>query len=402
MSALSSTASFADTLLAPGKLKRRAAIVMASYFPDVFGGAERQASILAAALGELGVEVEVIAPVHSRRGWLEETAFGRVAHIYTRAQPAKGGRNLASTVSWVLQARSYAQSRPRFDWVYVFHGRLHALAGLEIARLHQAPLFVKLGGQGEGSDFAALRAKRLGYGRWTLRRLLDRASGFVANSPEIEQDLRDEGIEPDRIIALPNGVVLPPLEALARRERREGQARIVYCGRFFPDKRIDVLVEATALARAQGADVRLTLVGAGPQEPALRELANTLGVEAQVSFAGVVADPLPALLDNEFFASASLREGQSNALIEALASGAVPIAAPASGVRQLLAASGAGVVCEHGTAEEFAAAFTWAAHSTLAERTLWSQAVRRFADANLGIAGVARRTVAAFEARTGR
>jgi glycosyltransferase involved in cell wall biosynthesis len=96
--------------------------------------------------------------------------------------------------------------------------------------------------------------------------------------------------------------------------------------RFDPVKALDVLLRGFAVLAAIQPTARLVLIGDGPEARRLRALAGSLGIDAQVRFAGVVADAsrlLPAL---DLYASASRREGLPLALLEAMACG-LPVAA---------------------------------------------------------------------------
>jgi glycosyltransferase involved in cell wall biosynthesis len=96
--------------------------------------------------------------------------------------------------------------------------------------------------------------------------------------------------------------------------------------RFDPVKALDVLLRGFAALAAIQPTARLVLIGDGPEARRLRALAGSLGIDAQVRFAGVAADAsrlLPAL---DLYASASRREGLPLALLEAMACG-LPVAA---------------------------------------------------------------------------
>lgn len=64
--------------------------------------------------------------------------------------------------------------------------------------------------------------------------------------------------------------------------------RLVAIGRFVEKKGFGHLVEALALLRSQGIDVRLTLAGDGPQRTQLEAAARRLGVQDAVEFPGFV------------------------------------------------------------------------------------------------------------------
>ena len=62
----------------------------------------------------------------------------------------------------------------------------------------------------------------------------------------------------------------------------------------------------------------LALLGAGPDEPALRALAASLDIEERVHFAGFTEDPGPWYEHADIFVLSSRCEGFGNVLVEAL------------------------------------------------------------------------------------
>jgi glycosyltransferase involved in cell wall biosynthesis len=63
-------------------------------------------------------------------------------------------------------------------------------------------------------------------------------------------------------------------------------ADLIFLGRLVSDKGVDVLLDALGLLAARGIRPRLTVVGDGPERPALEGQAHGLGVEEQVRFLG--------------------------------------------------------------------------------------------------------------------
>lgn len=114
---------------------------------------------------------------------------------------------------------------------------------------------------------------------------------------------------------------LPPaieghLAKLARgRIGRVPGRNLIAVGRLAPEKNCGVLLRA--LARVP--DATLTLVGAGPEEAGLRDLADELGIADRVRFPGLMprTEALSLLADSDIFLQPSLFEGHSLALIEA-------------------------------------------------------------------------------------
>jgi glycosyltransferase involved in cell wall biosynthesis len=98
---------------------------------------------------------------------------------------------------------------------------------------------------------------------------------------------------------------------------------LVAVGRLAPQKGFDILIEA--LARLPE-DVRLVILGEGPQRAALQQQASRLGVAERLDLPGYCADPQAEIAAADCFVLASRFEGSPNALVEALATG-VPVVA---------------------------------------------------------------------------
>jgi glycosyltransferase involved in cell wall biosynthesis len=77
-------------------------------------------------------------------------------------------------------------------------------------------------------------------------------------------------------------------------------ARILHVGRLVKWKRIDLLIEAVAILAGRHEGVELCIIGSGPEEPYLKELAQKKTAGA-VKFLGGIYDP--EQLAGEFMAS---------------------------------------------------------------------------------------------------
>lgn len=115
--------------------------------------------------------------------------------------------------------------------------------------------------------------------------------------------------------SLPPALELRLAELAARRGMRSPGRKLMAIGRLAPQKNYPVLLRA--MTRVE--DAQLTIVGAGPDEQALKGLAQDLRVTDRVRFAGQKSrlDALEMLADCDVFLQPSLFEGHSLALIEA-------------------------------------------------------------------------------------
>jgi glycosyltransferase involved in cell wall biosynthesis len=148
---------------------------------------------------------------------------------------------------------------------------------------------------------------------WRTRMLTLRADAAVAVGEASARRLEDfYALGRGSVRSIPNGV---PDPGVRRRDRPAAAPLVVGAvGRLDPMKGHDVLLRA--LARVDG--VRLTLVGSGAEEAALRRLALSLGIADRVTFAGWLASPAQYLPTVDVFALPSRSEGSPLALAEAM------------------------------------------------------------------------------------
>jgi rhamnosyl/mannosyltransferase len=124
-------------------------------------------------------------------------------------------------------------------------------------------------------------------------RLLERADRIIVASPPMIENspfLRPHaakcrvvpfGIHVERYAPTPEHVA----RADALRARHDGRPLVLFVGRLIYYKGVDVLVRAMA-----GVDADCVLVGAGPLEGDLRELATALGISERIFFVPPVSD----------------------------------------------------------------------------------------------------------------
>jgi glycosyltransferase involved in cell wall biosynthesis len=111
---------------------------------------------------------------------------------------------------------------------------------------------------------------------------------------------------------------------------------IVTIGRLDPQKGYGCLLRAFRQVLGQREQARLLVIGAGPEAPELRALAEELGVAEKVIFAGERTDgPLLASLAR-LYVQPSLFEGTPNALMEAMAAGVPVVATAVDGVPEIV------------------------------------------------------------------
>jgi len=146
-----------------------------------------------------------------------------------------------------------------------------------------------------------------------------------------------------RIRVVPNGIdteIYRPDDALRQRGRTtlglQDDARLlINVGRLVPEKAQAMLIDAFAQLNT-GADVRLLIVGEGPERSALEQRIRNYHLEERVVLAGARRDIATLLNAADLFVLSSDVEGMPLALAEALACGLPAVATDAAGVSELL------------------------------------------------------------------
>lgn len=179
-----------------------------------------------------------------------------------------------------------------------------------------------------GSDVLSL-PHRGWWQRALVRSALRGAAAWTADARvllQAAQAIAGAGSPPwQEWIAL--GIDAPPAEADLGAVVRE--RRILSCRLHKPLYRIDAIVRAFAQAAPLLPGWLLEVAAAGEQTPALRELAQSLGVADRVEFTGLLAAPDLARTyrRSALFVSVPESDGTSVSLLEAMAAGCLPVLA---------------------------------------------------------------------------
>ncbi len=126
------------------------------------------------------------------------------------------------------------------------------------------------------------------------------------------------------------------------------ERELVFVGRLVSDKGVDLLIDALALLARRGRHVRLTVVGDGPEDAALRRQAQALNVADRIDFVGRRVGPeLVATLNvHQVLVVPSVWEEPFGVVVlEALACGCVPLVTRRGGLPDAVGACG--VVLPH-------------------------------------------------------
>jgi glycosyltransferase involved in cell wall biosynthesis len=188
-----------------------------------------------------------------------------------------------------------------------------------------------------------------------LGRLCDLLSdGLVANCDACRDAVvSDEGLAPERVTVLENGVDLsrfPEVPAPAR------TGRVGVTANLRPVKGLDVFVRAAAEVAAAHPGASFHLAGDGPLRDDLGQLGHELGLGTRLALLGSMADVPGFLAGLDVAVLPSLSEGMSNALLEYMAAGRAVVATAVGGNVRLIEDGVSGLLVPPGDAPRLAAA----------------------------------------------
>lgn len=192
------------------------------------------------------------------------------------------------------------------------------------------------------------------------RALAQRCRAVVVNSEGVRDFYAQHGTPAEQIRVIPNGVTQPTpsnttrAQLLAELELPENARLIGLVGRLWPQKRVKDAIWAADLLKVIRPDLHLLIIGDGPQRDALRQFRDLVHIRDRVHFLGA-RDDVPRLMPHfDLLWSTSGYEGQSNAILEAMASGVPVVATDIPGTRELIVPDETGYLLPVGDRAAFA------------------------------------------------
>lgn len=176
----------------------------------------------------------------------------------------------------------------------------------------------------------------------------------------------------ERVIVVRCGVDPAAFPARPPGTRRQDDPLEVCCiGTLHEVKGQTHLVEACHRARARGTDVRVTLIGEGPDRPTLEQQIGALGLQDHVRLTGPLTQPqvLAELRRADVLAAPSVpsadgrREGLPVVILEAMTVGVPVVASRLSGIPEVVSHDVTGLLVDPGDVEGLANALTTLAHA---------------------------------------
>jgi glycosyltransferase involved in cell wall biosynthesis len=302
-----------------------------------YAGAERVQDLLALRLPEFGVATAFACVKPDR------FPAARMSATPLYKLPMRGRFDLRPATKLARLIRE-----EQFDLVHT-HTPRAALVARFAAGMAKVPMVHHVHGQ----TSTEVRRRWLSRISAVVERMsLSKAKAVIAVSKSAGVYIAKHGIEPARVRTIYNGV--PASDVLAPRATPQGRWTLGAIALFRPRKGLETLLEALALLRHEGHDVRLRAVGSfetADYERTIKEHARRLSVDNFVEWTGFRSEIDKELAQMDLLVFPSLlAEGLPMVIIEAMASGVPVVGTRVDGVTDAIRHCSDGLLCEPGDA----------------------------------------------------
>jgi glycosyltransferase involved in cell wall biosynthesis/peptidoglycan/xylan/chitin deacetylase (PgdA/CDA1 family) len=317
--------------------KKTIVLLSLAYSPTI-GGAEKQAQFLAETWVSQGWPVLVL----TRRlpGAPHEEIIGgvRIVRLPNIWWPGFSWITFCFAALWHLVPMSR-----KISCIMAIMLNPGTLPGAVLGLFFGVPLIMRPSAGGPGGNIQSLR--RSFFGGLKLSFFLTATDYVIAMNQEVVQELKMAGVANRKIRKIANGVDLQHFtpagrsEVSARRRHlglQEEGLFVLFVGRLEKVKNLDGLISIWGEIVRMCPSVKLVIVGDGTERLSLGALIREKGLEASIKLEGLHQDMLPYYQAADLFILPSHREGISNALLEAMACGVVPVATRVGGNREIL------------------------------------------------------------------
>lgn len=232
----------------------------------------------------------------------EETVDG--LHFY-RTPPAAGALaklpvlNQKQVIDGLVRRLSEIIPQIKPDVLHAHSPSLNAIAALRAGKKFGIPVVYEVRAFWEDAAVDHGTATEGGL-RYRLTRALEthalkRADAVTTICEGLRRDIVARGIPADKITVIPNAVDIDKFavggvadQDLKTKLGLQGARLIGFIGSFYAYEGLDILLRAAPALTAERPDLRILLVGGGPEDARLRQMAQDLGIADKVVFTGRV------------------------------------------------------------------------------------------------------------------
>lgn len=281
------------------------------------------------------------------------------------------------------------------DLIYVQNAAASGLPAVLVGKLLRKPVVIKFVGDEAWERATLARKTTLRLEEFLLRpeggmhvRLLMKLQGFVlrtatrVSTPSAylrDAIVRTYGVHPERAVVNYNAAEeteVPPFEAVRVPHQIFTSARLVAW------KGVDGIIRALSLLRTRVPDARLVIAGDGPEEPALKTLAQKMGLGEAVTFLGRVSrtETWHLRKASEVYVLNSTYEGLPHTVLTSFAAGIPTIATDIPGTNEAVYDGVSGLLVPPGDDQALATALERLLGDENLQRTLQAGGTKLLAE----------------------
>lgn len=301
-------------------------ILMVNYeYPPLGGGGGVFTRDLAEELASSGHSVDVITSCFRGLKPRETTGGVNIHRVPVLDRGSLDVATMSSLLSFPVPAVAAGRGLLRmkkYDIIHSFFAVPSAPAGVILSRISGIPHVLTVFGGDIYDPTKKLSPHRHAMFRWAVRAVLNGSAKVTTESADIAAHAARIYHPHREIDVVPIGLPRIHFSPVPRKElsMRENSIYLVSIGRLIKRKGFEYLIQALAILSEKGIDLRLILIGDGPERTALEALAAETGVSDHVLFAGRVDDKTKFLYlsASDIFVLPSIHEGFGIVLLEAM------------------------------------------------------------------------------------
>jgi glycosyltransferase involved in cell wall biosynthesis len=336
--------SLAPIFVAPTAAATVAGRVLHVINGEHYSGAERVQDLLAARLPQSGFDVAFAC---LKPGRFETMRSSRHAHVINVPMGSRLDLQPARKLARLVRSEGFSLIHTHTPRAVLVGAMASKLTGVPLVHHVHSPT---------SSDSTRRTLNRISAA--VERSALRRASAIIAVSQSMAAYAERQGIPQSIVHVVPNGV--PIQNRLADREPPQTAWTIGSVALIRPRKGFEILLEALAILRREGAPVSLRAVGSFETfeyETELKQRAAKLGLQDAVHWTGFARDVQGELAQMDLFVLPSLfGEGLPMVILEAMAAGVPAIGTKVEGVPEAICDGVDGLIVPPGNAVALAEA----------------------------------------------
>jgi glycosyltransferase involved in cell wall biosynthesis len=280
------------------------------------GGTGKYCDLLFRSMRNMGVNIFIVT-----RRFKHQSRYEKKGNITVYRYKTFAGRRLRHvSLAFITFFTAFFLIRKRNIDIIQSHMLISNIPAIIIGKIMRKPVIIVPHGAMFHKYLPAFNNSRRKIERFIEKKLYPLATKTIMFCQyDIDMYKKLSGKDIGNMYIIPTGfeirdVKMPKFDFASRK------IKLLFVGRLLKLKKVDNLIKAISLLDKESQNkICLDIVGEGEELNRLKEMVNTLGLKNTISFHGFIQDPKSYYLNTDIFCLISDTEGQSLALMEAMA-----------------------------------------------------------------------------------